>query len=80
MTTAKIAVTLEKSLLSRLDLLVKSRKFPNRSTAIREALREKLGKIEEDRLAVECAKLNPDFEQALAEEGMDSELEGWPEY
>ena len=80
MATAKIAVTLEKNILSRLDLLVKSRRFPNRSKVIQEAIQEKLHKIEANRLEIECAKLNPNFEQALAEEGMASELKEWPEY
>jgi metal-responsive CopG/Arc/MetJ family transcriptional regulator len=77
---AKIAIMLEESLLSRLDLLVKSSMFPNRSTAIREAIQEKLRKIEGGRLVRECAKLNADVEQSLADEGMASELEEWPEY
>ncbi|CAK8717498.1 Ribbon-helix-helix protein CopG domain-containing protein [Candidatus Electronema halotolerans] len=80
MATAKIAITLEESLLSRLDILVKSRIFPNRSTAIREAIQEKLCKIEGGRLAKECAKLSADVEQSFADEGMASELEEWPEY
>lgn len=80
MATAKIAVTLEKNILSRLDLLVKSRRFPNRSKVIQEAIQEKLHKIEVNRLEIECAKLNSDVEQALAEEGMASVLKEWPEY
>ena len=32
------------------------------------------------RLVEECTKLDPDFEQFLAEEGFSSELEEWPEY
>lgn len=32
------------------------------------------------RLARECAKLHPAEEQALADEGMVEEAEGWPEY
>jgi len=80
MATAKIAITLEESLLSRLDLLVKSHIFPNRSTAIREAIREKLRKIEGSRLEIECVKLNADVEQSLADEGIASEIEEWPEY
>ncbi len=31
-------------------------------------------------LARECAKLDPKSEQRLADEGMDAELEQWPEY
>ena len=80
MAASKIAITLEKNMLKRLDMLVKSNFFPNRSKAIQEAVAEKLMRIEKSRLAQECAKLNPDFEQSLAEEGFTSELEEWPEY
>jgi metal-responsive CopG/Arc/MetJ family transcriptional regulator len=80
MATAKIAISIEKDVLNRLDLLVKSHIFPNRSKAIQEAVKEKLNKIEDNRLEVECSKLNPEFEQALADEGISSEVEEWPEY
>jgi metal-responsive CopG/Arc/MetJ family transcriptional regulator len=80
MATAKIAITIEEDILSRLDLLVKSHTFPNRSKAIQEAIKEKLNKIEHNRLEIECAKLNPEFEQALADEGLSTEIEEWPEY
>ena len=80
MAASKIAITLEKNMLKRLDLLVKSNFFPNRSKAIQEAVSEKLTRIEKSRLAQECAKLDPNFEQSLAEEGFTSELEEWPEY
>lgn len=80
MATAKIAITIEEDILQRLDLLVKSQTFPNRSKAIQEAIKEKLNKIEHNRLEVECAKLNPEFEQALADEGLSSEIDEWPEY
>ena len=80
MTTAKIAITLEEDVLRRLDLLVKAHTFPNRSRAIQEAIKEKLNKVEANRLEVECAKLDPDFEQALADEGLSAESGEWPEY
>jgi metal-responsive CopG/Arc/MetJ family transcriptional regulator len=80
MAASKIAITLENGMLKRLDMLVKSNFFPNRSKAIQEAVAEKLTRIEKSRLAQECAKLDPDFEQTLAEEGFTSELEEWPEY
>ena len=80
MATAKIAISIEEEILGRLDLLVKSRVFPNRSKAIQEAVKEKLNKIENNRLEVECSKLNPEFEQALADEGMSMEIDEWPEY
>jgi len=80
MAASKIAITLEKSMVKRLDMLVKSNIFPNRSKAIQEAVAEKLRRIEKSRLSQECAKLDPEFEQSLAEEGFTSELEEWPEY
>ena len=48
---------------------VKSYYFPNQSTAIQEAVAEKLTRIEKSRLALECEKLDQNFEQSLAEEG-----------
>jgi metal-responsive CopG/Arc/MetJ family transcriptional regulator len=80
MAASKIAITLENDMLKRIDMLVKSKTFPNRSKAIQEAVAEKLTRIEKSRLAQECAKLDPKFEQSLAEEGFVSELEEWPEY
>ena len=80
MGASKIAITLDNNMVKKLDMLVKSNIFPNRSKAIQEAVVEKLTRMEKSRLAQECAKLDPDFEQTLAEEGFTSELEEWPEY
>ena len=80
MTASKIAITIEDNLLKRLDNLVKSRAFPNRSRAIQEAVKEKLTRIDKTRLSRECSKLDPKYEQTLAEEGFSTELEQWPEY
>ena len=80
MAASKIAITLEHNMVKRLDMLVKSNLFPNRSKAIQAAIAEKLTRMEKSRLAQECSKLDPNFEQSLAEEGFTSELEEWPEY
>ena len=80
MSSAKIAITIDQVLLARLDRLVKERRFPNRSQAVQEALRDKLERLERSRLARECAKLDPLFEQQLAEEGLAEDVEQWPEY
>jgi len=80
MTTSKIAITIDDNTLKQLDVLVKSRLFPNRSRAIQEAVAEKLMRLEKRRLFQECAKLDPDFEKSMAEEGLSSELEEWPAY
>ncbi|MCF8111139.1 MAG: ribbon-helix-helix domain-containing protein [Desulfobacteraceae bacterium] len=80
MAASKIAITIDDKTLKRLDILVKSKCFPSRSNAIQQAVTEKLNRIDKSRLARECAKLDPKFEQSLAEEGIASELEDWPEY
>ena len=80
MATAKIAITLDEKTLQRLDRLVKGRIFPNRSRAIQDVVEEKLERMEKSRLARECAKLDPSFERLMAEEGVQEELEQWPEY
>jgi len=80
MGTAKIAITIEEEVLGKLDRLVSSKVFPNRSKAIQEAIKEKLARVNRSRLARECAKLDPDLEKAIAEEGFSREIEKWPEY
>lgn len=80
MPKSKVAITLDKKTLNRLDHLVKQAVFPNRSQGIQMALEEKLERLEGTRLARECAKLDPAFEKSLAEEGLAEDLEEWPEY
>ena len=78
MPKAKIAVTLEAALVSRLDTLVRQERFRNRSQALEAALEEKLLRLQRTRLAEECAKLDRSEEQALAEDGVPDELGRWP--
>ena len=80
MPAAKVAITLEEQLLKRIDRLVAQRKFPNRSQAIQEAVRDKLDRLERGRLARECAKLNKSAEQRMADEGLAEDFEEWPEF
>ena len=80
MARSKVAISLDESLLNRLDRLVRKAVFPNRSQAIQVAVEEKLERLERSRLARECANLDPDFEKSIAEEGLSEELSGWPEY
>ena len=80
MSAAKVAITIEEELLKRVDRMVQQRRFPNRSRAIQEAVREKLERMDRGRLARECAKLNRALEQTMAEEGLAGDLEEWPEF
>ncbi len=80
MSAAKIAVSIDRALLTDVDTLVKKGAFASRSQAIQEALREKLARHKRTRLARESARLNPAFEKALAEEGLSREVTEWPAY
>ena len=80
MRSAKVAISIDKETLERLDRLVANKVFPSRSRAIQEAIEEKLARLERTRLAEECAKLDPVAEQALADEGLSETLREWPEY
>lgn len=80
MPAAKVAITIDEQLLKRIDRLVAQRKFPNRSQAIQEAIRDKLDRLERGRLARECAKLNKSAEQRMADEGLAEDLAEWPEF
>jgi Arc/MetJ-type ribon-helix-helix transcriptional regulator len=76
----KVALTLDERVLARVDRLVRTGAYPNRSVAVEAALREKLERLDRTRLVRECAKLDPDFERALAEEGIAEDLDAWPAY
>jgi Arc/MetJ-type ribon-helix-helix transcriptional regulator len=52
------------------DQWVHEGRFPNRNQAIQAALREKTERWRRTRFAEELAKLDPEEEQALAEERM----------
>jgi len=80
MPRSKVAISLDEATLERLDKLVESAIFPNRSQAIQEAVEEKLARLDRSRLARECAKLDPTFEKALAEEGLSEDAATWPAY
>jgi len=80
MCRSKIAITLESGMLAEVDALVKKRLFPGRSRAIQEAVKEKLYRLNQSLLAKECAKLNPEYEKALADEGLSEDFREWSEY
>jgi len=77
---SKVAITIDEELLQKLDCLVRKAVFRNRSQAIQIAVKEKLERVDQSRLARECAKLDPSFEKALAEEGLPEDQSKWPEY
>jgi metal-responsive CopG/Arc/MetJ family transcriptional regulator len=80
MSQTKVAISIEEGVLARVDALVRRKVYRNRSRAIQEAVQEKLERLERGRLAEECAKLDPAFEKAMADEGLSEEMAAWPKY
>jgi metal-responsive CopG/Arc/MetJ family transcriptional regulator len=80
MSATKVAITMDETLLQRLDRLVKSRSFRSRSQVVQEAVSEKISRMDKSALAKECAKLDRTFEQAMADEGLATEVAAWPKY
>lgn len=80
MSTTKIAITLDEETVEQLDRWVNERKYPNRSKAIQEALKERMARWRKSRLIEEAAKLDPKEEKAMAEENLSAENEAWAEY
>jgi len=67
MRSARITITFDRDVLARLDRWVKERRFPSRSRAVQAVLSDTLDRLDRGRLARECAKLDPAFEQELAD-------------
>jgi Arc/MetJ-type ribon-helix-helix transcriptional regulator len=79
MATAKVAISLDQSVLKKLDSLVKQGVFENRSSAIQEALSDRLKLVTRQQFEQECLKLSQDEEKDLANETLSAET-SWPEY
>lgn len=80
MSVAKITISMEQDVLEKIDRLVHSKVYPNRSKAVQEAVNDKILRLDKHRLKTECAKLDREAEQALADEGLGTEVSHWPEY
>lgn len=80
MSTAKVAVTIDREVLGELDRRVARGEFPNRSKAVEAAVTRLLGEgRRRQSLIAALAKLDPREERALAEERLVAE-EPWPQY
>ena len=77
---SKIAITLDREIVKRIDYLVTQKAYLSRSQAIEEAVKEKLNKLDKSRLTVELSKLDPNYERDLAEESIEQDASEWPEY
>lgn len=76
MATAKVAITLDIELLAATDELVKLGFFPSRSSAISQALKKEIKEQQQERLAIEAAKLRQEDKELT---WLDEETEAWLE-
>lgn len=79
MSTAKVAVTIDREVLRELDQRVARGEFPSRSRAVQTAVARFLDSEPRGGLLAELAKLDPNEERALADEGLIAD-ESWPKY
>lgn len=80
MTSAKVAITLDEQLLRDVDRWVADGEFPNRSKAVQAALQDLRAKRQRRQsLLAELTKLDPNEEQALADEVFVADAP-WPPY
>lgn len=76
----KIAITLERKVVQRLDHLVRGKVFRSRSHAIQQAVAAQIDRLDRTRLARECAKLDARAEAAFADESLATDVGAWPAY
>ena len=80
MTAAKIAISIDASLLKRVDTLVRRKLFRSRSEVFQFAIGEQIDRFDDDAFARECSNLDPIEEQAMADYGLSTEVAEWPAY
>jgi Arc/MetJ-type ribon-helix-helix transcriptional regulator len=76
----RLTFRVDDDLLRKVDSLVRGGTYESRSHAVRDALLAQLPVMMRERLVRECAKLDPEEEVALAEEGFSADTEQWCKY
>ena len=77
---SKIATTVSPLVLNRLDALVQNEHYASRSKAIEQVVEVQLQRLERTRLSDECALLDADKEQAMADIGLALDAAAWPAF
>ena len=75
-----ITIMMDDALLKTVDSLVEKSVYTDRSLAIQQAVREKFRRADKDLLERELAKIDPEYEQRMADEFLPRDLSEWPEY
>ncbi len=75
MSTKSINITIDENLLAKLDAIVASGRYANRSRSIEEAIADKLKALDEEMIGEQAKMLNEED----TEEWFEGELESWQE-
>ena len=74
MTKSKMAITINPLVLDRLNAWEQNEHYASRSEAIEQAVEAQLHRLERTRLSDQCALLDVDEEQAMADLGLVADL------
>ena len=80
MTESKITISVSPLVLLRLEALVQNEHYASRSEAIKKAVEAQLQRLERTRLSDQCALLDMDEEQAMADLGLAADAAAWPAF
>ena len=77
MNKSKIAITINSVVPSRLDRLIQNKLYASRSEVNAKAVEAQLQRLEYTRLSEQCALLDVDEEQAMADVGLAADAAVW---
>jgi Arc/MetJ-type ribon-helix-helix transcriptional regulator len=77
---SKIAIAISPIVLNRLDASVQNEHFASRSDANEQAVEARLQRLERTRLSDQCALLDVDQEQAMADVGFAADAAARPAF
>lgn len=80
MNKSKIAITINSVVPSRLDRLIQNKLYASRSEVNAKAVEAQLQRLEYTRLSEQCALLDVDEEQAMADVGLAADAAAWPAF
>ena len=77
---SKIAITVSPLVLNRLSSWVQNEHYASRSKTIEQAVKAQLQRLERTRLSDQCALLDADEVQAMADVGLALDAAAWPAF
>ena len=80
MNKSKLAITINSVVPSRLDRLIQNKLYASRSEVNAKAVEAQMQRLEYTRLSEQCALLDVDEEQAMADVGLAADAAVWPAF